>query len=281
MIKFLRTSLGLLCLCLCMAAYAEGHGPAFGLATPTLGEGQWSSDTTVMTLGTAEGTALMYREMLGYGITQDLEASLTFPLASGNRLAQAPRTRVGSMMGAYQDIEASLLWRFHRIAPAIGERYESTLIMSASDGQNATRDGLVVGQGVNLAAVTGYVSRSVYWWLGGGMQHYFPHANAQLGNLYYLSAVWGWRPAYFRRDYPAPDWRLFVEALGEVAAHNEINHQPVTDSGGRKLLLGPSVLGLYGPWGIEAGVLFPVTQSLNGSQPAEHYRAKLVFTYWF
>jgi hypothetical protein len=41
------------------------------------------------------------------------------------------------------------------------------------------------------------------------------------------------------------------------------------------------VLGLFGAWGLETGVLFPVTQSLNGAQPKEHYRAKLVFTYWF
>lgn len=280
--NFLRPVLcGLFALLVAAAANADSHGPAFGLATPTLGEGEWSSDTSVMSLGTAEGTALMYREMLGYGITQDLQATFSFPLASGNTLMQAPRTRVGSMMGAFQDIEGGVLWRFYRVAPAIGERYESTLVVSASDGQNALRDGLRMGQGVNLAVITGYASRSTYWWLGGGVQHYFPHAGGQLGDLYYLSAVWGWRPPQFRHDYPKPDWRLFIESLGEVSARNEIGGQPVQNSGGRKLLLGPSVLGLYGAWGVEAGVLFPVVQSLNGSQPREHYRAKLVFTYWF
>lgn len=272
---------GVFALLLATAAHADGHGPAFGLATPTLGEGEWSNDTSFMSLGTAQGTGLMYREMLGYGITQDLEATFSFPPVSGNTLMQAPRTRIGSMMGAFQDIEGGLLWRFHRVAPAIGERYESTLVVSASDGQDALRDGLRVGQGVNLAAVTGYASRSTYWWLGGGVQHYFPHADAQLGDLYYLSAVWGWRPPQFRHDYPQPDWRLFIESLGEISARNKIGGQTVSNSGGRKLLLGPSVLGLYGAWGVEAGVLFPVSQSLNGSQPREHYRAKVVFTYWF
>lgn len=276
-----RCLIGGLALCAATLAQAEGHGPAFGLATPTLAEGQWSSDTAGMTLSTAAGTAVMYREMLGYGITEDLQTSLTFPLGTGNTLMMPPRTRVGSMMGAFRDIEGSVLWRFHRTAPDVGERYESTLIAGISDGQNAVRDGLTVGQGINLAAVTGYASRSVYWWLGGGLQHYIPHDNAQLGNLYYVSAVWGWRPEYFRHEYPAPDWRLFVEALGEAAEHNVIGTRSIPDSGGKKLLLGPSVLGLYGAWGIEGGVLFPVTQSLNGNQPKEHYRAKVVFTYWF
>ncbi|HKT31039.1 MAG TPA: hypothetical protein VJS89_00945 [Gammaproteobacteria bacterium] len=262
-------------------ALADAHGPAFGLATPTLAEGEWSSDTVFMSLETSQGTALMYREMLGYGITPDVQADVSFPLTHGNTLSQPPRTRVGSMMGTFQDIEGSLFWRFHRVEPAVGERYESTLLFGISDGQNAQRDGITVGQGVNLAAVTGYVSRSIYLWGGGGVQHYFPHNDGRLGDLYYLTAVWGWRPAYFRHPYASSDWRLFIEALGEVAERNQINGRAVSNSGGRKILIGPSVLGLYGAWGIEAGVLFPVVQSLNGNQPREDYRAKLDFTYWF
>lgn len=268
-------------LLLSLPAFADSHGPAFGLATPTLAEGGWSSDTVAMSLQTNQGTALMYREMLGYGITEDLQANLSFPLATGNTLSMPPRTRVGSMMGAYKDIEGSLFWRFHRVEPAIGERYESTLLFGVSDGQGSRRDGLTVGQGISFGAVTGYASRSIYWWLGGGVQHYFPQTHAQIGDLYYISAVWGWRPPYFRHDYPAADWRLFIETLGEWATRNEQSGRPVIDSGGRKLLVGPSVLGLYGAWGIEAGVLFPVIQSLNGTQPREHYRAKLDFTFWF
>ncbi|MGH9520712.1 MAG: hypothetical protein ACRD2D_13725, partial [Terriglobales bacterium] len=228
------------------AAHADSHGPAFGLATPTLAEGGWSSDTVAMSLETSQGTALMYREMLGYGITPDLQANLSFPLAQGNTLSLPPRTRFGSMMGAFQDIEGSLFWRFHRVAPTIGERYESTLLFGVSDGQNSERDGITVGQGVNLGAVTGYASRSVYWWLGGGLQHYFPYDNGRLGDLYYVTAVWGWRPEYFRHPYPSADWRLFIESLGEVAKRNEIAGQPVLNSGSQKILVGLSVLGLYG-----------------------------------
>jgi hypothetical protein len=47
------------------------------------------------------------------------------------------------------------------------------------------------------------------------------------------------------------------------------------------VLLGPSMLGLFGTWGIEGGVLFPIEQSLNGNHDEEDYRAKLVVTYWF
>lgn len=262
-------------------AWADGHGPAFALATPTLGEGQWSSDTAAMSMESSLGTSLMYRELVGYGINPDLQVNLSVPLAQNNDAASMSRSAEG-MMGTDKDIEGSLLWRFQRNAPAVGERYESSLFVGAWDGGNGQLDGMAAGQGVTVAAVTGHASRTTYWWLGGGAQHYFPKDGGQLGDLYYVTAVWGYRPEYFQhRDYPASDWRMFVESVGEFAQRNEMNGSSVANSGGRKIFLGPSVLGLFGAWGVEMGVLFPVTQSLNGAQPKEDYRAKLVFTYWF
>lgn len=265
----------------CVNAVAEGHGPTFGLATPTLGRGQWSSDSVAMQSRTDRGDMWMFREMLGYGITEDLQFSLSFPVARTDRLPDPPRTRVGSMMGAFGDVEGSLLWRFQRAAPAVGVRRESTLLFGASAPTEGGRGGVAVGPALHLGAVTGYASRTVYWWLGGGAQLYARDDGDRLGNLYYLSGVFGWRPPLFRRDYPKPDWRLFVEALAEFANRNEMKGRADPDSGGRKLLIGPSVLGLYGRWGVEAGVLLPVAEDLNGAQPDEDYRLKLVFTYWF
>lgn len=262
--------------------HAEGHGPTFGLATPTLGAGQWSSDTVVMSLKTDEGARLMFREMLGYGINEDLQATLTFPMGkSGDKLTRPPRTRVGAMMGAFGDVEGSLLWRFQREAPAVGTRRESSVLAGVSVPTEDRRAGVKVGPSVNLGAVSGYASRTIYWWLGGGYQRYFEDGNDRLGDLYYLSAVFGYRPPLFQEDYPKPDWRVFVEALAESARPDRIDGVENPNSGGNRLLVGPSVLGLYGRWGVEAGVLLPVSQDLRGTQFEEDYRAKLVFTYWF
>ncbi|MGH8677443.1 MAG: hypothetical protein ACREUQ_03715 [Burkholderiales bacterium] len=263
-------------------ARAEGHGPVFGLATPTLGKGQVSSDTVLMQIETDEGTRYMAREMLGYGITEDVQASLTFPLEKrGDPLTNPPRTRFGAIMGAFGDVEGSLLWRFHRVAPAVGTRYESTLILGAGVPTDSKRAGANVGPSFNAGVVTGYASRTSYWWLGAGYQRYFEDDDDRLGDLTYLSAVWGYRPPIFQRDYPKPDWRIFIEALAEHSQRDRINGVDNPNSGGKKLLIGPSVLGLYGSWGVSAGVLFPVSQELNGQQFDEKYRTKLVFTYWF
>lgn len=265
-----------------VAAHAEGHGPAFGLATPTLARGQWSSDTMVMQLHGDMGSSSQFRQLLGYGVTEDLQVNLSFPLGQSGEDAMLPSSRRGgSMMGAAETVEASLQWRFHRTAPRIGTRRESALLIGVSEPTDESSGGIKPGNGFNLAAVTGYASRTTYWWLGGGAQTYTSRDNARLGNLYYASAVFGWRPPLFRQDYPKPDWRLFIESVYEKAERHRVRGQPMPNSGGETLLAGPSVLGLYGHWGIEGGILWPVSQSLNGTQPEESYRAKLVFTYWF
>lgn len=290
MIKAIKGSKALACILAAVASFAaitvqaQGHGPAFSLATPTLGKGQWSSDTSMMSFNTDKGTSYMYRQMISYGIHQDLQATLSAPLGrSGDRLLNMPRTRAGAMMGSGQDVEASLLWRFDRKAPAIGTRRESTLIFSAAVPTEDRRSGTKVSPSAHIGAVTGFASRETYWWLGGGYQHYFEEGSDQLGDLTYLSAAFAWRPPIFQQDYPKPDWRIFIEALAERADHNSINGVDDPNSGGEKLLVGPSVLGLAGPWGFSAGVMFPVTQNLNGDQAAaeERYRAKATVTYWF
>ncbi len=263
------------------AVRAEGHGPAFSLATPTLARGQWSSDTGVMRRSSDAAAGTRFRQMLSHGVTEDLQLNLAFPLGQSGTDRAFPGPRGGSMMGSAETVEASLQWRFHRTAPGIGTRRESALVLGVSEPTDRLPGNLKPGTAVHAAAVTGYASRSVYWWLGGGAQIHDSRDGARLGDFYYATAVFGWRPPLFRQDYPKPDWRVFVEGVYERTGRRQMSGIPAPDSGGEAMLLGPSVLGLYGHWGVEAGVLWPVSQSPNGAQPEERYRAKLVLTYWF
>jgi hypothetical protein len=61
------------------AALANGHGPVFGLSTPTNVEDGWSLDTSFMGTGGGAGSGSMFRTMLAYGITPDLQVSLSVP----------------------------------------------------------------------------------------------------------------------------------------------------------------------------------------------------------
>lgn len=271
---------GLLFLVASVVSHAEGHGPVFGLATPTLSENQWSTDTGLMRMQhDAEGSWRL-REMIGYGITEDLQLNISLAL-DNDAAGYVANSRGGAMMGQPGTIEAGLLWRFHRIAPAVGQRRESTLLLSAADGADAGVGNVDTGASIHLGAVTGYASRTIYWWLGAGAQRFRSNDGFDRGDLTYATAVFGWRPPIFRGDYPKPDWRLFVESVAEHAARDRQNDIADDDSGGTRIMLGPSILGLFGAWGISGGVLWPLYEDLNGSQPQTDYRAKLVFTYWF
>ncbi|MGH8222835.1 MAG: hypothetical protein ACREQZ_07660, partial [Woeseiaceae bacterium] len=235
-------------------AGAEGHGPLFALATPTLGQGQWSSDTGFMLMQHDTGGRWRMREMIGYGLHEDLQLNLSIALDrdAGGYVANA---RSGAMMAQPGATEAGLLWRFHRYAPAVGERRESSLLVAVGDSAKAGAGGRETGASMHLAAVTGYASRTLYWWLGGGFQRFRGEDDFRRGDLTYVTAVFGWRPPLFRDDYPRPDWRLFVEAVAERATRDRIDDVADGGSGGTRLMAGPSVLGLYGSWGISAGVL--------------------------
>lgn len=286
MIRNYRLTIGVACAAatalLSSAAWSEGHGPVFALATPTLGKGGWSSDTVLMRSRSEAGaTPVFLGQMIGYGVHEDLQVNLKLPLArSGSPMARPANMRAG-MMGAPRDVEASLMWRFHRQAPAVGTRRESTLHVGVSSARETRRRGVAVGESLHAAVATGYASRSTYWWLSAGLQRPLAHGADRLGSLYYAGAVFGYRPQHFRADETALDLRWFIEAVAEFPQSDRIGGETLRDTGGERLLAGPTFLALGGPWGLSGGVLFPVHQNMRDGEPNERYRAKLVVTYWF
>lgn len=259
---------------------AQGHGPLYGLQTPTLAKGGVNFNTAGMSLATEEGTSYMLRYMLFYGITEDLQITLTTPTTI-EHLEKPPRTRGGSNMPANGDIEASLWYRFFSNAFGVGKRFESTAILGVSTPTEDTRGQVNVGNSIHGAISTGYASRTWYAWIGGGYQYYFERDHEQLGDLPYASLVVGYRPNIFMGDYPKPDWRIFVESLAEFPGDNRLEGQFFsTDERNKKVLIGPSFLGLSGPWGFSFGALFPVIQDLTPGVPREEYRLALNLSYW-
>ena len=258
-----------------------GHGPVFGLATPTLPQGAWNVDATLMSPARGSRRALMSRQTVRYGWTPDVQLNLSVPVAI-ERLPDPPNSRVGTMMGGIGDVEASAFWRFQKTYPGVGQRFESTLMVSGLYPVRGERGGVGVGPGAHVAAVTGYASRTVYAWGGGGYQRYFETEEGDRpGDLGYLSAVVAWRPPLFQHDYPKPDVRFFVESLAEFAGRDHVGGEAVAASGGEKVFAGPTALGLYRAFGLGVGVLFPLYQNPNGAQQVENARLALNLSYWF
>jgi hypothetical protein len=265
------------------SAFANGHGPVFGLATPTLGQGAWSLDVAAMGRFGGDNRALL-RPMLAYGITEDLQFSLSVPMPLYARQGSTPPARMMAMMPATPDVEGLLGWRFARQGNAVGSRFESTAYLGFDYPTDGLRGGVATSPGFSAGAVTGYASRSVYLWAGALYRRYMSPIGPtvdHVGDTLFYSLVLGYRPPYFRKELPQPDWRVFVEAVGEHTFRNVRAGAELPDTGGERVFVGPTVLGLFGAWGISGGPLFPVYQGLNGTQPSEKVRLGIDFTYWF
>jgi hypothetical protein len=264
------------------AALANGHGPVYGLAPPTLGEGAFSLDVAAMARFAGPDVDSSFRAMLTYGITSDLQVSASLPMPLYMKGDLQP-VRMMAMLPEPIAAEVMLGWRFHRQEPAVGARFESTLFLAFDYPVEAQPPGTPIVPSLMGALVTGYASRSVYAWLGVLYNRSMTASDARYhqGDQAMASLVLGYRPPFLERDAPHPDWRFFVEVIGEYTFPDEALGQTVANTGGGRVLVGPTVLGLFGAWGISGGPLFPVYSSLNGNQPADIVRLAIIFTYWW
>lgn len=264
-------------------ALANGHGPVFSLATPTNAKGGWSLDWGVMGRAGAEDTSTMTRAMLSYGITEDLQVSFSAPaIFSSARLAPA---RIAGMMPTSPDFEGLLAWRFHRRAPSVGTRFETTayggLLVPGPQRVAGPLGALAKAPGFYTAIVTGIASRSHYFWAGMGNTHYVEQSGDQRPNIFTYVLTYGYRPPAGRKEYPHVDWRLFAEMTGENSglAHKAGSVLPGT--GGNQIFLGPTALVIYKNYAIEGGVQLPVYRAVGSSFQRERARFAINFSYFF
>jgi hypothetical protein len=262
-------------------ASASGHGPVFGAATPTLGRGGWSFDQAWM--GQAmqgEGNSGLLRGMIGYGITERLQISGSVPIPLGSTTG-IPLGRMTSMMSGNPDLEGIAAWRFHARPIGQGARFESTVFVGGTVPLQSRRDGIATSPASYIALASGYASRSHYFWAGASYQRYAERSGDRFGSVTSYSIVYGYRPQAWRKDYPKPDLRFFIEASGDATDRTQHDGRLMPNSGGNVLLAGPTLLYLYKAYGVSGGILFPIYQRTNGTQPHERFRFGVNFTYFF
>jgi len=261
---------------------AQGHGPVYGLSTPTLGRGGWSFELAGMRRWFHGGGATMVRPMASYGVTEDVQLSLSVPVPL-QRAARAPQMRAFTRMPAQSDVELMLGWRVQRHGIGVGRRRETTLWLAADLPTEAIRSGTETSSALFVGVVTGYASRSSYLWIGAAYRRPLAVGTAQWreGDTTMGSLVVGYRPRPFRVDYPRPDWRLFVEVVGERVGGGSGDVGSVPDAGRRQLYAGVTALGLYGSWGIAGGPAYPLYQSRSPQYSDDGIRIVVNMTRWF
>jgi hypothetical protein len=201
---------------LIVAAHAADHGPVFGLATPTNPQGGWSFDLGVNGRNSSSSTL---EAELTYGLTQNIKLAVSGPVVF--QPDPFPRSSVTANTPISGDFSGLAWWRFQKKDFA-GKRIESTAVggvLAPGPQQEAgIYKGLNSGLGYMVGAVTGIASRSLYVWVGTSYQRYAASKGDRRPDLLTYTAVYGYRPLWWRTDYPRWDWRIFGEFTGEKPA---------------------------------------------------------------
>jgi len=260
-----------------LSLFADGHGPVFGLATPTNSKGEWSFDSGVFGRSNSFDTQASFREQIGYGFTPHLSLFFTAPVVFGNAVLTPTRIQPGD------DFDAKLAWRFQHRATKVGTRFESTAFVGlAVPGPQSGFPGIANTTnvpGIMLGAVTGMASRSHYIWLGATFTKFFQHYGDQRPNVFDYSLVYGYRPLKWRRPPDKWDWRLFAELVGERSGSIQQSHVVLTNTQAHQLFLGPSALGIYRNYTVGFGAQFPIYQNVEPQFPKERVRIAVNFSY--
>jgi hypothetical protein len=263
-------------------ARASGHGPVFGLATPTNPKGGISADLTMMGRVGQGRNGAMLRGALGYGITENLKASLSAPLVfTAEPLAPARMSAFTPMTG---DIEGLLTWRFHRQDTGVGSRFESAVIggviVPGPQEMGGALRNVEGGVGGFIGAVTGFASRSNYFWIGGTYQRYVESNGDRCPDLLAYSVAYAYRPRSWRTD-AGWDWRIFGEFIGERVGRIQRRGVPVPGAESHQLFLGPTTLGVYKNYAVSAGIQFPVYRAVSPIYGRERFRWSVNVAYFF
>lgn len=272
-----RAALLLVVLGLPLSAFASGHGPVFGLATPTNSQGEWSFDTGLFGRNGNDSSQASIRGLIGYGFTPHLTLSFTLPAVVESGILPPTRIQPGD------DFESTLAWRFQHLATKVGTRFESTafagLVVPGPQSGYPRVAHTTNLPGLMFGAVTGMASRSHYLWLGSTYTKFFEHDGDKRPDVFDYSLVYGYRPPKWRRPPDKWDWRLFGELVGERSQRFQEANAIVTGTQAHQLFLGPSALGIYRNYTVSFGVQLPIYQNVGSVFPKEHARYAVNFSY--
>jgi hypothetical protein len=262
---------------LSLFAAAAGHGPVFGLATPTNSQGEWSLDEGVFGRNSAFGSDSSVRELIAYGVTPHIMLSLTLPAVLGN--TSLPPTRI--QPGA--DFDTTVAWRFQHRATKVGTRFESTAFVGlAVPGPQSAFKGIAHTTnvpGTMFGLVSGMASRSNYVWLGGTYTKFYEHSGDKRPDEFDYSLVYGYRPPQWRRPPDKWDWRLFAELVGERSDGFLQSNVAIANTQAHQVFLGPTALGIFRNYTVSFGAQLPIYQDVGSAFPKEHVRFAVNFSY--
>lgn len=267
--------LGVLALPPC--ALAAGHGPLFGLATPTNSKGEFSFDFGAFGRASALDSQESFRVLVGYGFTPHLTLSFNAPAVLRNSILPPTRIQPGD------DFESTLAWRFQHRATKVGTRFESTafagLVVPGAQSGFASIVHATNTPGNMVGAVTGVASLSHYLWLGSTFTKFYERNGDRRPDVLDYSLVYGYRPPAWRKTPDKWDWRIFGELVGERSDQFMQANFLVPQTQAHQVFVGPSALGIFRNYTVSFGAQFPIYRNVGMAFPKERVRFAVNFSY--
>ncbi|NYF90153.1 hypothetical protein HDF08_002220 [Edaphobacter lichenicola] len=238
------------------SARATDHSPLFSYATPINAEGEFSFDTGLFGRTGSGGTQFSTGSGFGYGLRPHVTINAFLPATFGT--GNLPESRI--MSGS--EWATGVSWRFLDSVIGVGRRLESTASVSAvaSGPQSATGilGDLHRAPGVAGTLAAGMTSRSQYLWVGCGYTRYANASHDRRPDTTSWSVAYGYRPSKLRRGVDQWDYRGFMELAGEHTGEVKSSGTILPNSSSTTVWLGPSVLGIFKEFAVEAGVQGPI-----------------------
>ena len=257
-----------------LPSVALAHEPVFSLGPETIYKGGVGVETEVaFEKADEERQAALHYEFI-YGLTENLALTAVVP----HVLEKRNGANITDGLG---EVALRVKYQFFK-RDALGVQDKATLIygMKFPTGSEDRQPPLGSGAVDHLFGLTfGHESTT---WYGFATGRYIlrPEAGTrEKGDRVLIDVAGGFRP--WLRPYKSWDLVVLLETSYEYAGRDQRDGTPLANTGGHRLLSGPTALWSIRNVMVKGGVQLPLWHHLNGNQEETEWRGVLAVEYHF
>ncbi len=229
------------------ATNAEAHEPVFGLGPHTLYQYGYAFSSEFERGD--QGWVHQFETI--YGVTPDLSVTAVLPYVLGTQ-----------QQSGWGDAVLRMKYRFYRFDMRGASRQAA---VHAGVKLPTGNEAAGVGSGFRTVFVGlsyGYESRRHYFFAGARYRINGKRDSFKAGNVLAYNIAYGIRP--WKLEYNQPDPVFILEVNGRIIGSSSRDGQPIQESGGRVVSVGPALLFSYRNVMFKAGWSIPVYKRRNG-----------------
>lgn len=253
---------------------AYAHEPIFSLGPETIWKGGIGieSETGYEKKGSDREIEMHYEII--YGVTEDLSLTIEVPHIIEKKEKRGISDGLGevALRGKYQLFKKDTLGAQDKVSLIYG--------LKLPTGNEDKKPSLGSGSFDHLFGLSaGHESTTLYGFATGRYLLKTESGNEEKGDRAIIDIAFGFRP--WLRPYKSWDLVVLFENSYIFSQKNKLNGVKQENSGGHKILTGPTFLWSIRNVMVKGGIQFPVWQDLNGNQEKTDLRSVIAVEYHF